>query len=143
MRFTFFSKAALEFLLKSNKRPDVLHCHDWQTDLVPVMLYEMYQYHGMWNQRACYTIHNFKHQGMAGNDILRATGLNRESYYFQYDRLQDNFNPFALNRQLTALLSCGKVTPKNFVSLLCKGWSTTIHGTILALITRRFITYPS
>lgn len=97
MRFAFFSKAALEFLLRSNKRPDIIHCHDWQTGLVPVMLYEMYQYHGMGNQRVCYTIHNFKHQGIGGAAILWATGLNRESYYFDYARLRDNFNPFALN----------------------------------------------
>jgi starch synthase len=97
MRFAFFSKAALEFLLQSNKRPDVLHCHDWQTGLLPVMLYEMYRFSGMENQRVCYTIHNFKHQGIAGADVLWATGLYNEPYYFQYDRLQDNFNPLAIN----------------------------------------------
>ncbi|MFS8815853.1 glycogen synthase GlgA, partial [Synechococcus sp. R60.4] len=97
MRFAFFSKAALEFLLKSNKRPDIIHCHDWQTGLVPVLLFEIYKYHGMENQRVCYTIHNFKHQGFGGPEILWATGLNREPYYFHYDRLRDNFNPFALN----------------------------------------------
>lgn len=97
VRFAFFSKAALEFLLQSNKRPDVLHCHDWQTGLVPVMLFEIYKYHGMDSQRVCYTIHNFKHQGFGGTGILQATGLNNESYYFSYDRLQDNFNPFSLN----------------------------------------------
>lgn len=97
MRFAFFSKAALEFLLISNKRPDIIHCHDWQTGLIPVMLYEMYKYHGMANQRVCYTIHNFKHQGFAGAEVLKATGLNREDYYFQYDKLRDNFNPFAIN----------------------------------------------
>ncbi|NEQ70260.1 MAG: glycogen synthase GlgA [Symploca sp. SIO2D2] len=97
MRFAFFSKAALEFLLQSNKRPDVIHCHDWQTGLVPVMLFEMYKYHGMEHQRVCYTIHNFKHQGIGGTETLWATGLNQESYYFHYDRLQDNFNPFAIN----------------------------------------------
>ncbi len=97
MRFAFFSKAALEFLLVANKRPDIIHCHDWQTGLVPVMLYEMYKWHGMWNQRVCYTIHNFKHQGIAGSDALWGTGLNNEGYYYNYDRLLDNFNPFALN----------------------------------------------
>ncbi|MBK4732203.1 glycogen synthase GlgA [Oxynema sp. CENA135] len=97
MRFAFFSKAALEFLLQSNKRPDIIHCHDWQTGLLPVLLFEMYKYNGLWNQRVCYTIHNFKHQGIAGADVLWATGLNREPYYFTYDRLQDNFNPFAIN----------------------------------------------
>ncbi|MEM8543512.1 MAG: glycogen synthase GlgA [Cyanobacteria bacterium P01_H01_bin.119] len=97
MRFAFFSKAAMEFLLKANKRPDVIHCHDWQTGLIPVMLYEMYRFHGMESQRIAYTIHNFKHQGIAGADILWATGLNNEPYYFQYEKLRDNFNPFGLN----------------------------------------------
>ena len=97
MRFAFFSKAALEFLQKSNKRPNVIHCHDWQTGLLPVMLFEMYKHHGLWDQRICYTIHNFKHQGIAGTDILWATGLNQEPYYFHYDRLRDNFNPLAIN----------------------------------------------
>jgi starch synthase len=110
MRFAFFSKAALEFLLRSNKRPDILHCHDWQTGLVPVLLYEIYQYGGMDHQRVCYTIHNFKHQGVAGQDILAATGLNRFDYYFEYDRLRDNFNPFALN------LMKGGIIYSNFVT---------------------------
>jgi starch synthase len=97
MRFAFFSKAAIEFLHRSNKRPDVIHCHDWQTGLIPVLLFEIYQYHGMGTQRICYTIHNFKHQGIAGPNILWATGLNNDTYYYEYDRLQDNFNPGAIN----------------------------------------------
>ncbi len=110
MRFAFFSKAALEFLLRSNKRPDVIHCHDWQTGLVPVLLFEIYKWHGMWNQRVCYTIHNFKHQGIAGANVLNATGLNNEPYYFSYDRLQDNFNPFVLN------MMKGGIVYSNFVN---------------------------
>ncbi|HEY9675133.1 MAG TPA: glycogen synthase GlgA [Waterburya sp.] len=109
MRFAFFSKAALEFLQKSNKRPDVIHCHDWQTGLVPVMLYENYKYE-MGHQRVCYTIHNFKHQGIGGNDILWATGLNNEPYFFHYDRLQDNFNPFALNFMKGGIVYSNAVT---------------------------------
>ena len=97
MRFAFFSKAALEFLCVTGKRPDILHCHDWQTGLVPVMLYEMYKWRGMESLRVAYTIHNFKHQGSAGSDVLAATGLGNEGYYFSYDRLRDNFNPFAIN----------------------------------------------
>jgi starch synthase len=110
MRFAFFSKAALEFLLQTDKHPDILHCHDWQTGLVPVMLYEMYKYYGMDTQRVCYTIHNFKHQGFAGTDVLWATGLNREQYYFDYDRLRDNFNPFVLN------MMKGGIVYSNFIN---------------------------
>lgn len=110
MRFAFFCKAALEFLQQSNKRPDVIHCHDWQTGLIPVLLYEIYQYHGMGNQRVCYTIHNFKHQGIGGVEHLRATGLNREGYYFSYERMQDNFNPFALNFMKGGIVYSNAVT---------------------------------
>jgi starch synthase len=110
MRFAFFSKAALEFLLRSNKRPDIIHCHDWQTGLVPVMLYEIYKFNGMWEQRAVYTIHNFKHQGIAGAEVLWGTGLNRESYYFNYARLRDNFNPFCLNLMKGGIIYANYIT---------------------------------
>ena len=109
-RFAFFSKAALEFMWKDNKRPDIIHCHDWQTGLVPVLLWEIYQRMGMQNQRVCYTIHNFKHQGVTGEYILRATGLLRLEHYLNYDRLRDNFNPHALN------LMKGGVVYSNFVT---------------------------
>ena len=79
-------------MLKSNKHPDIIHCHDWQTGLVPVLLYEMYKQAGMTHPRVCYTLHNLQHQGITGEHILRATGLNRHAYFFHQDRLQDNFN---------------------------------------------------
>ena len=85
-RFAFLSKAALEFMLRSNKRPDVIHCHDWQTALVPVLLYEMYRDVGMGDQRVCYTVHNFGHQGITGETVLWATGLTRPHHFYDYDR---------------------------------------------------------
>jgi starch synthase len=110
MRFAFFSKAALEFLLKTGKRPDVIHTHDWQTALAPVMLYEMYQFAGMENCRVCHTFHNFKHQGIAGEDVLWFTGLGRPGYYYDRARLGDDFNPSAIN------FSKGAVVYSNFVT---------------------------
>lgn len=97
LRFAFFSKAALEFMLKANKRPDVIHCHDWHTGLVPVLLYEIYKYKGMENQRVCFTVHNFAHQGLDGERVLWATGLHRPEHYIHEDRLRDNANAGAIN----------------------------------------------
>jgi len=110
MRFAFFSRAALEFMLKTGKHPDVIHCHDWQTALVPVLLYEIYQHIGMRHPRVCFTVHNFRHQGVTGQHVLHATGLNRPDYYFHYDRLRDNGNPQALN------LMKGGIVYSNFVT---------------------------
>jgi starch synthase len=97
MRFAFFSKAAIEFLLNSGKRPSIIHCHDWQTGLVPVLLWEIYHRMGMHDQRVVYTIHNFQHQGVHGEPVLFGTGLNRREYYFHRDRLGDDHNPKAIN----------------------------------------------
>jgi starch synthase len=109
-RFAFFSKAALEFLAKSNKRPDVIHTHDWQTALVSVLLYELYARAGLADQRVCHTIHNFRHQGTTGPGILRATGLNRPEYFGAPDRMGDEFDRHSINLMRGAILYANAVT---------------------------------
>ena len=110
LRFAFFCRAALEFMFKTGKHPEIIHCHDWQTAMVPVLLYEVYQHLGMRHPRVCFTVHNFRHQAVTGDHILRATGLNRPEYFLHYDRLRDNFNPSAVN------LMKGGIVYSNFVN---------------------------
>ena len=110
IRFAFFSKAALEFMLRAGKRPDIIHTHDWQTALVPVLLYEIYKFNGMENCRACHTLHNFRHQGIAGDDVLWLTGLGRPAYYFDRNRMGDDFNSSAIN------FTKGAIVYSNFVT---------------------------
>jgi hypothetical protein len=47
VRFDFFCKAALEFLLKTGRQPDILHCHDWSTAHVAKSFWEDYQPFGL------------------------------------------------------------------------------------------------
>ncbi len=110
VRFAFFCRAALEFMLKSGKHPEIIHCHDWQTGLVPVLLFEMYKWLGMTHPRVCYTIHNFKHQGAIGHFVLEATGLNNHGHFLCHERLLDNFNPHAVN------MMKGGIVYSNFVT---------------------------
>ena len=110
IRFTFFSKAAMEFLLRGGKRPDVIHTHDWQTAIIPVLLYEIYANQGMGTVRVVHTIHNFKHQGIVGENVLWLTGLGRPDYYASVERLGDDFNRTALN------LTKGAITYANYTS---------------------------
>jgi starch synthase len=110
MRFTFFCRAALEFMLKSNKRPEIIHCHDWPTGLAPVLLFEIYKWAGMERTRVCYTIHNFKHQGWFGDQALWATGLGRPDYFYAYDRLRDNNNARSLNMLKSGIVYSNFVT---------------------------------
>jgi starch synthase len=87
-KFAFFSKAALSAMPVLDFRPDIIHCHDWQTGLVPVMLHDSFQanpfYHGI---KTIMTIHNLKFQGVWDKKTIQdITGLS--AYYFAPDKLE-------------------------------------------------------
>jgi len=71
IQFTFFSRAVIEALPKIEFKPDVIHCNDWQTGLIPMFLKENYkQYEYFAHMKTVYTIHNLQYQGHFGKEIL-------------------------------------------------------------------------
>ena len=77
-KFAFFSKAVLSVLPVIGFRPDVIHCHDWQTGLVPVYLHDSFQQNEFfWGIKTVMTIHNLKFQGVVDDvkTIKEITGL--------------------------------------------------------------------
>lgn len=70
-RFVFFDRAVLEMIRFLDFAPDIIHCNDWQTALIPVYynIYYKYQqgYDGIKN---VFTIHNIEYQGKYGREIL-------------------------------------------------------------------------
>ena len=75
-RFIFFSRAALEMLKRLNWQPDVIHCHDWHTALIPNWLRTIYTSDAFFADTATvYTIHNIAYQGIFGYRILEVAGL--------------------------------------------------------------------
>ncbi len=123
-RFAFFCKAALEFMLKTGKHPDIIHVHDWQTALVPLMLYETYKGFGMTHPRVCFTIHNIQHQGITGEFILRQVGLH-PAWYMNHDRLADPRYPGAIN------LMKGAIVYSNFTTTVSPTYMNEIRHTNL------------
>jgi starch synthase len=86
-RFAFFSRCVLEFLKVENFCPDVLHCHDWQTALIPILLkYELNLDPFFRNMAVLYTIHNLAYQGLFPAEFLKEMGLDRS--YFSIERLE-------------------------------------------------------
>ena len=87
-KFAFFSKAVLSVLPVIGFRPDVIHCHDWQTGLVPVYLHDSFQQNEFfWNIKTVMTIHNLKFQGVWDvKTVQDITGLS--DYYFAADKLE-------------------------------------------------------
>lgn len=87
-KFCYFSKAALAILQVIDFKPDIIHCHDWQSGLVPVYLKTMFSdnpfYQGI---KTVFTIHNLQFQGMTGLERLKdLSGL--PSYVFTADKLE-------------------------------------------------------
>lgn len=70
-RFAFFSRAVLEILPHIDFCPDVIHCNDWQTAMVPVYLNAFYRDNPFYqNIKTVFTIHNIQYQGKYGKEIL-------------------------------------------------------------------------
>lgn len=87
-KFSFFSKAVLSALPLIGFKPDIIHCHDWQTGLVPVYLRERFQGNEFFRGiKTVMTIHNLKFQGKWDVKTVKSiTGL--PDYFFTPDKLE-------------------------------------------------------
>lgn len=87
-KFAFFSRAALSILPVVGFKPDIVHCHDWQTGLVPVYMKDSFRGGDFYrNMKSIMTIHNLKFQGVYDIKTIQIdSGLS--DYYFSYDKLR-------------------------------------------------------
>ncbi len=87
-KFAFFCRAALSALPIIPFRPDIIHCNDWQTGLVPVYLHDTFQANEFyWGIKTIMTIHNLKFQGIWNKkQVMDITGLSE--YYFTSDKIE-------------------------------------------------------
>ena len=68
-RFAYYDKAVLAAMNWLELQPDVIHCHDWQTALVPIFLDAEFRtcFPGA---RTVFTIHNVEYQGKTGPEFF-------------------------------------------------------------------------
>lgn len=71
-RFAFLSRAALEMLPYLDFHPDIIHCNDWQTAMVPVY-YSIFYANNDWYRgiKTVITIHNIQYQGKYGTELVQ------------------------------------------------------------------------
>ena len=82
-RFIFFCRAALEALKHLEWKPDVIHCHDWHTSIVPNWLNTIYKDDPAFaDVVAVYTIHNLAYQGIFGHRVLEIAGLDEWGFMY-------------------------------------------------------------
>ena len=87
-RFAFFDKSALEVLPKLGFKPDIIHCNDWQTGMIPVVLDAYYKRNDFYNNiKTIFTIHNLKYQGIYSIESVQEF-FSLEDWYFTDDKLE-------------------------------------------------------
>jgi starch synthase len=81
-RFAFFSRAILEMIRPLNFLPEVYHCNDWQTGLVPTYLRTTLQgVRELQMTGVLFTVHNLGYQGLFGTEALAAANLGRDLFH--------------------------------------------------------------
>ncbi len=84
-RFITFSKAILEYARLLNFKPDIIHCNDWHTSMIPVWMKTSYKNDEFYkNAKTVFSIHNLAYQGKYFPEILDFAGINKEEVFHQY-----------------------------------------------------------
>ncbi len=103
LRFLVLSRAALEACRRWGWAPQIVHCNDWHTSLIPLMLRSAYANDPVLGRaRTLLSIHNLNYQGMFGAQILRDTGLSSVAHLFHQDQLRAGVINFLLHGILYA-----------------------------------------
>ena len=92
-RFRFFSEAVLDLAESMEFKPDILHCNDWQTSLVPVFLKSRFKDEPFWkNAKTVFTIHNLGYQGIFPKQSFPKTGLDWSLFQMEALEFYDQVN---------------------------------------------------
>ncbi|MHB1685905.1 MAG: glycogen synthase GlgA [Ignavibacteriaceae bacterium] len=81
-RFILFSKGVIEALQRLNWAPNVIHCNDWQTGLIPLLLKDNYSWDKFFDDTSTlFTIHNIGYQGKFSKATLAKAEIDEEYFY--------------------------------------------------------------
>ncbi|MCX7956461.1 MAG: glycogen synthase [Endomicrobia bacterium] len=87
LRFIFFSRAVLETAKAIDFKPDIIHCHDMQSGLIPAYLKTLYRIDAFYyNTKTVFTIHNIAYQGLYGPEVHFIAGFS--GYDFIPEKLE-------------------------------------------------------
>lgn len=107
VRFIFLSRVAIEMCQRMQFAPDIFHCHDWHTALIPLFLRTNYAWDKLFaNTRSVMTIHNIGYQGVFGADILDDLALTDSEFLLH----QDDLSAGRINFLKTGVLYADQLT---------------------------------
>ncbi len=107
IRFALLARASLEICQRMQWAPDILHCNDWQTALIPAYLKSVYAWDKLFEHtKTVLTIHNIGYQGIFAADKVGELGLTEYSNLFD----KDDLNSGLVNFLKTGITHTDKIT---------------------------------
>ncbi|XP_072993068.1 uncharacterized protein [Typha latifolia] len=95
-RFAYFSRASMDYLVKSGKQPDILHIHNWETAIVGPLFWDIFVHQGLHATRVLLSCHDLSMQCLEQPSKLELCGLDPHRLH-RIDRLQDNDKAHLVN----------------------------------------------
>lgn len=128
-RFIFFSRAVLEMLPSLGWTPDVLHCNDWHTAIIPNWLRTLYRQDERFARMATlFTIHNLAYQGIFGHRVLEIAGIG--SFGFVYADRGDGHAVDLLGRGLQFADAITTVSEQYAREIQTEDFGEGMHGVL-------------
>ncbi|CAI5495602.1 unnamed protein product [Closterium sp. Naga37s-1] len=143
-RFTYFTRAALEYVQQQGKQPDVLHLHNWHTAVGAPLFWDIYHHQGMPDTRILFTCHDARFQNAQPAGKLAQVGLD-PSQLNRPDRLQDNRDPALVNLLKGGIVYSNKVTtvsPTYASDMKTREHGCSLDGTV-SIHSQKFAGLPS
>ena len=124
LRFAFFSKAIFRVIRALRKTPDILHCHDWQTGLVPA--FNNIDFHDSY--ATVFTVHNLAYQGLFQAEVMPEIGIPWEYFTPEYIEFYGKVN--FLKAGLVFADRITTVSPQYAKEILTEEFGYGLHGVL-------------
>ena len=130
LRFLLFDRIALEAAAGLGKKVDIIHCHDWQTGMIPMLLKAQYQHHSTIAQaKAVYTIHNLAYQGNFPSEWVHRLGI--PSHHFHPDNYEFHGQINCMKAGIASADAITTVSPSYAEEILTREYGCQLEGFLL------------
>jgi len=127
LRFLLFDRVALEAANGLGKKIDIIHCHDWQTGMVPLLLKTQYQHHAnIAHAKTVYTIHNLAYQGNFPADWIHRLGI--PSHHFHPGGFEFHHQINCMKAAIESADSITTVSPSYAEEILTPEYGCELEG---------------
>ncbi|MDQ6998805.1 MAG: glycogen synthase GlgA [Mariprofundus sp.] len=127
LRYLLFDRVALETAAQLGTQVDIIHCHDWQTGMIPLLLKTQYQHHPEIAHAQCvYTIHNLAYQGNFGADWIHRLGI--PSHHFHPEGFEFHHQINCMKAGIASAEAVTTVSPSYAEEILTPEYGCELEG---------------